>query len=197
MIFDWMQGDNVSGGGSCDYPTEANVLEGVQFGSGTYTGTLKKYSVSTDANDPRRQRIMDVLETRLATILTTNGYKTNIGSNVQSWKDTPWESGGLPCVEIRDTEESVDNSAINEWWHSLEVEIRVFTTGSAADDSLRLAEADVIQAMGTDREVSTLAEDTIKSADPVPIEVVHGGKKYFGSMLRFTVEYSTDPFSAY
>ncbi len=51
MIIDWNQGDVISGGGGCDYPAASNVLSGVVYGYGAYTGTLVltcDYPVETD-----------------------------------------------------------------------------------------------------------------------------------------------------
>jgi len=203
MIFDWHQGEFVTvSGGECDYPSEVNVLAGVEYGGGAYTGTLKKYSVTTDANDPLRQRIMDILTTRLATITTGNGYKTNAGNTIYNWKKTPLPDPATspskyPCITYEDSGDVPEDLAVGEWVHSMGVTLRAFAAGSTAEETLRLVRADLLQCIGADLYMSTLADDTRLEAPPSDIEVEHYEKRTAGIQVTIIIEFSTHRFSDY
>jgi len=52
--------------------------------------------------DSIQRQIMDKIETRLATVLISGGFKTDIGTNVFQWKTKAWESQEMPGVSFKD-----------------------------------------------------------------------------------------------
>ena len=157
----------------------------------------QSYAVTTDPNDSVRQRIVDVIDTRLQTITTGNGYTTDAGNNVKEWQENPFEKGDQQGIDFRDVGEEIEDSAVGEQWHTLYVEVRAFGYGSTATDDGRKVIADIIQCMGTDLEMSTLAEDTRIVAAAEDFEVEHEDRRYAGILLRFAIEYATDRFDVY
>ena len=49
--------------------------------------------------DSKRQRIVDAMKTRMATILTAGGYATNLGANVREW-ETHIQQDDIPAAGI-------------------------------------------------------------------------------------------------
>ena len=187
-----------STGTACDYPTEANVLKDVVYDNGNLKGTLEKYSVETDPNDPKRQRIVDVLDTRLKTILTSKGYKTNLGNNVFRWRDmdaNPFDPDTeLPGINYADSDhdpiqtshgpESVE--------HGLMIEMVLMAN---TEDEIRLARADISVAMGADIRFSDLAQDLSLEVDAS--NVAHDGDKIWSTKMTYIIIYTTGRFDPY
>ena len=144
-----------------DYPPITDVLLDIDYAEGTLTGTLNRYAVITDPADPMRTRIMDTLEARLATITTANGYKTEMGAHISRWRDTerkPITVAELPACNFADeadapTQESHGPSSVI---HAISVIFNLFADSEA---NVRLAWADLEQALGADTGLSTLADD--------------------------------------
>lgn len=172
---------------------EADVLLDVQYGTdGTeFTGTLLRYAVPTNPGDTVRQRIMDVVETRMGTILTSNGYKTNAGQNVYVWREEGIAPAKRPAIEIRDVDVEKFNDTIGEVENHLTVQISISTAESAsAMDQLRDIASDVVKAVGTDVNWSALAQDTELIAEPTDIEKLT--QKALAATLSMVIIFITD-----
>jgi len=144
---------------------------------------------------PIRQQLMDAVNTQLKTILTANGYNSQLGRNVFEWREASLEGDELPGIVYRDREEAAAVT-IGAHEHRLVLEVVVMLSGEEAPTLVRQMIADVITCIGTDRQWSTLAEDTAPFNDE-EIEIEHGGKKYAGISLKFVITYQTLPFDPY
>lgn len=184
--------------GTYEPADEADVLLDVQYGAdGTeFTGSLLRYAVPTDASDTLRQRIMDTIETRMGTILVSNGFKTNVGQNVFPWSELGINNTKLPALIIRDVDDDPDQEVIRIVDNILTVQVIALTTKSAtSEQEVREIIADVIKAVGVDETWGDLAEFTL--LPPAGMEALQLEKKLFGSQIDLVVEYTTgrfDPF---
>jgi hypothetical protein len=190
MLIDWDQG--VILGGTADYPAAADVKAGVIYGSGAYTGT---FGTGT-SGDPIRQRIMDAVKARFALILISNGYNTDVGSNVFEQKAEPFQESEIPGMNIRESE-TPKMDTVGAEVHPMVFEVFAIDNGDASPAALRNIWADIIIAIGLDRTWGGLAQDTslpeVGTADTVIAE-----KTVAGARISFTVTYSTglmDPYA--
>lgn len=108
-----------------------------------------------------RQQIVDAIETRLKTILVTNGYQTNAGQKVFPWRLTVLGDADLPALCIYDTDCNIsDVGTIGYFTHELQVDIEAIVTGSASRTDVRKMLEDIFKAIGVDRTWGNLAEHT-------------------------------------
>jgi hypothetical protein len=116
-----------------------------------------------------RQQIMDKIESRLGTILVSNGYQTDIGNNVFPWLlSTP---ASLPAVVFRDMRRDV-TAHIESCLSTVTVETEVFGAAGFTDDDIRAMIKDVVNAFGTDTTWDGLALDTDLVSDNVVIDTL-------------------------
>jgi hypothetical protein len=96
-----------------------------------------------------RQTIIDAVDYRLKTILTANGYNTDIGENARPWIDEPAEQAELPRVEYRDTDVdiNIENEPDNVHTCKLAITGEVIMSGATAIEEARKAETDLLQAI--------------------------------------------------
>jgi len=145
--------------------------------------------------DSIRQTIMAAFEDRLQTILTANGYQTNLGSNVFEWRGTALEDSELPAVIYRDM---ADTTALTfgRQEHKLRVDLDIFTNSTA--DVMRKLIADIHTCMASpDTTLGGLAEDISPVSDET-IQTEHEDKKYFGISLKVIIQFVTkiwDPYT--
>lgn len=103
--------------------------------------------------DSLRQKIVDAIIVRMSSILTTNGYVTNIGSNVHDWR-TQLHEDELPAVSVCDlTAEIVTPDGVSNprrVAHRLGVQIRIHAVRNETPANIRAMIADVTRAIGTD-----------------------------------------------
>lgn len=148
--------------------------------------------------DSIRQQIMDALVVRLRTILTADGYETNLGLNITEWRTTDVQVSELtsnPVADVRDVSESVVISGGNEI-HSLEVEITAYVLGSTMQTGTRDVIADIDAAIGTDPTFDGL----VQKLPPVGNESVRTEQKdrKVGSVdINLTLDYVTGRFSPF
>ena len=97
--------------------------------------------------DSIRQQIFDALILRLRTISVANNYKTVLGSNVYEHKTTAWEASQLPGLDVQEGDEAVNSQG--EWhFFTLTIEINIAVSGTASQQDVRKAIADVTQGVG-------------------------------------------------
>lgn len=112
--------------------------------------------------DSKRQRIVDAIKTRMATILTTGGYETNLGQNVREWEswiqqeDIP--SAGvlsvcdLPAVAASPEQARSERVVTGVTMWLMPVQFRIFLKrDNAVHANLRKAIKDVNRAIRQDR----------------------------------------------
>lgn len=154
--------------------------------------------------DIHRQRLVDEVDTRLKTILTTNGYLTNLGRNVKHWYTGTLSEDALA---YRDVDLSPgDGGAYNTdfWILTFNVEVAL-VSGTATPEMARKVFADIYKALGTDDlwtiSVGDPAED-VELATATRylgdvMEVEHEQQKIFSPTLSFAIDFNTtvfDPF---
>lgn len=112
--------------------------------------------------DSKRQRIVDAIKTRMATILTANGYDTDLGLNVREWEswvqqeDIP-DDGVISICDLPAVAASSDQAraervvtGVTVWL--MPVQFRIFLKRDAAvHANLRTAIKDVNRAIRQDR----------------------------------------------
>lgn len=144
----------------------------------------------------KRQQIVDAVETRLKTIKTANGYTTNLGDKVFTWKPSPISSDNdLPCITIRDTANQRDSgtTAMWRWRLTLEIEIAC-SSGTTTDDTLRKMLEDVYKAIGTDPLFGGLAALSTE-ANEDRMEIFKEEKTFGGATVEIVIPYDCARFS--
>lgn len=133
----------------------------------------------------RRQKIVDALVLKMATIKTTNDFLTNIGENCFEWYEKRLDEKQYPAVIIRDTDSDCKDSSSNTFEHTLKIEIDIATKGKKPMVDMRKAMADVLKAFGSFQSESSRvcqykgSESLIDQKDYT----------YGGTRLVFFVEY--------
>jgi hypothetical protein len=142
----------------------------------------------------KRQSLVTALDTRLKTLLTTGGYETNLGQNVQWYRQEPFTEteSGISC---EDSEPAPEWLGVGVHLHRLTVAINVVLPAGAAAPEIRKAAADVVKAIGTDLTFGGLAEDCVLGEMPMAVgqEAVRSG----GTVINLVIEYTTEPWNAY
>lgn len=109
----------------------------------------------------KRQPIVDAIRTRLATILMTNGYNTDLGLHVFEWKVTAFADSDLPAVAFRDTDPKIRELTGGMQDVSLPVDFIIgAASGATTMQVIRAAIEDVLSAINSDFTWGGLAWDT-------------------------------------
>lgn len=155
----------------------------------------------------RWQNIVTAVDTQMKTILTTNGYQTNLGQHVVVWRAAPIEEGETSFLNIRDLWEVKADDVIkgsnnlDNWFLVFELEI-VAAPGSTTPETVRKGVADVHKAIGaaaatkwgiTGTNGAGLVETYLgvpEGLQPaVKINVEHAERKISGAAIYFFVHY--------
>ena len=142
-----------------------------------------------------RQQIVTAFDTRMKTIKTTAGYKTNLGASVFEWLEAPLQESDPISLVYRDLQDTVVR-AIGCHTHTLTMQIVLIIPAAATAAQVRNAIADVISCVGTDVTWSNLAQDTSVISDE-EIEIEHQNRKIAGVSLKSEIEYTTAPYDPY
>lgn len=144
--------------------------------------------------DSKRQQLISALDTRLKTVLASGGYETDLGQNVQWYRQEPFAEteSGISC---EDTESAPEWIGAGVQLRRLSVEIRIAMPAGVAMADLRKGIADVVKAVGTDLTFGGLAEDCILGE--VPSEVEEASARAGGAIVNLVVEYTTEPWNPY
>jgi hypothetical protein len=150
-------------------------------------------------SDSKRQQIINAIDTRLKTILTTGGYNTNAGWHVDPWLPETSEIADSIALVYRDPDEN--NSAATEGslgYHrhqlNIEIEIRV-AAGSVTVATARKVLADIETAIGTDPKWSALAIGTYPGSNK--IETAQNSNIVSRATMNFTITYQTKAWNPY
>lgn len=150
----------------------------------------------------QRQDIMDAVAIQLATISAANGYQTEIGANVNTWRPKlldgayiPFETAELPAIMLADRRCESKYLDFETHEHRLAVEIEARVQGGAtSDDSLRLILDDIRRAISIDPTWGARAIDTEPQSDEFAI--VQGDQTFGGVLINITIIYQTGPWAA-
>lgn len=121
--------------------------------------------------DSIRQSIMTALDTRLKTIKTTAGYKTNAGNNVFDWLDRDLADTELDAIVYRDPANEILQETFNQINNRVRVEIEVKTkSASTTGAQVRKLIEDVYKAIGTDETFGGLAHEAQPVSENIDIQ---------------------------
>lgn len=145
-------------------------------------------NVFSTPGDNLRQQVFAAVKAGVETVLTTNGYATNIGAHVFEWKAEPWDpENDVPGVDLRD-EDAGEILTVGEELHRLKVHCRCAFEGNATSSEVRKVIADLTTLIGLDPSWGGLAQDTGRvSADLAEID--QGEHTAMGVDAVFEVEY--------
>ena len=100
--------------------------------------------------DTLRQQIVDAIKTQLEGILISNGFATDVGTNVMEWLASPLDPEfELPALILRDLDEPVEEHTRHASRHerSLHIQVQIVATGDTPASAYRLMLADVEHAI--------------------------------------------------
>lgn len=182
-----------------NYPAEEETLLNVVYGNeNQFTGTLLKFGVDTDPNDPLRQRIVDTVLARMATILISGGFKTDGGTNVFDWQEFALDMGRFPegVYTFRDMDNDPIQATVGLVDNFLQCSVTAYAPpGSTSKAQGRLMIADFIQMVFADETWGGLAFDTqIPDEEP---EFEQLAEEQWAATLPFIIEFTTPRGSAY
>jgi hypothetical protein len=136
----------------------------------------------------KRQAIVDAIRGRLATILSSNGYNTDIGGHVFEWKVTAFADADFPAVAFRDTDPTIRELTGGMQEVSLPVEFIVgIASGASTMQVMRAAIEDVLAAINQDWTWGGLAWDT--SIDTIETFAEQEGRLAGLAKIGTTVKY--------
>ena len=150
-----------------------------------------------DVTDLRTQ-ILVAIGTRLLTILTANGYETELGENVFVWRDLtrePFASSELSGIAYNDVSDESEPLTFEKELHRLTVEMTIGASGETVESTLRLIAADLEVALNTDRTFGALAMESLLGTNEIAIE--HVENKIGILTVPLNIEYTTlvgDPY---
>jgi len=143
------------------------------------------------------QDIIDAVNVKLIAILTTGGYVTNLGTNVNWWRDLenkPFQASELPAANCKDSISDVSSMAMNVDGYQITILIEIVCATIAV---VRSAIADVIIALKAGGTWGGLAYNTeIMSSE---CEVEQKENKYFSTTLSVEIYFNTvqgDPYTS-
>lgn len=139
--------------------------------------------------DSIRQQIISSVDTRFKTILTTNGYQTDIGANVFDWRAEALEDSNLPALIYRDIQCSTEISNISSYTHKMTVEAIAVVANDTPVAIIRQIIADIDEAIGVDDRWGNLAVLTERISDESGIEI--DDKKYAGCRITMVITFRT------
>lgn len=139
--------------------------------------------------DSIRTQIISKIDTRFKAILITGGYATNLGSNINWWKDlenNPFQSSELPAANLKDSICDPVPHTMGIDRHEMDMECQTFAGTIGA---IRSIIADIEKAICSDRKWTNLAFDTELLTDE--IDVIQLENKFFGANVPFMVSFLT------
>jgi len=125
-----------------------------------------------------RDSVVDAVETRLAAIQVSGGYRTDLGGRLRTWQTTPPDWSDLPVLLVSDPTDEMGKPAYNLVRHTLTTTVEALLPGGTALATLREYAADILEAVGADPTWSGLAigtRATTVEIDPGEINRVNAG----------------------
>jgi hypothetical protein len=153
--------------------------------------------------DSIRQKIIDAVAARFASITTGNGYETNIGSKVYVWRNleaSPLDANDLPAINIRDPKCETQQQTSGVHTHMLHIEAVVMASKSTTESkTVRKMIADVTKAVGVDRQWTVSSVKLAFDTDPVKDEttIEQHGDITGAAKISFIIKFRTRSFDPY
>ena len=154
-----------------------------------------------------RQQIVDAIDARMKQIapghvftLPSGPYTCGTqlanapdgGPGVYQWRKVPYSKNQVPALEFRDTDAPTKPGPSTQHEHELQVGLVVFFAGGTADESGRIALADIVAAIGSDPKWGGLARWT--DIDETNVDMDQAGDVIGGVQVNCTVTYRTPLF---
>lgn len=147
--------------------------------------------------DSIRQQIVTAIETKLKTILTTNGYETNLGNNVYEFWEVPLEVEELPGVIWKDKSEISTPLVSDLQERLLTIECILQAVGADAPKQLRKMIADIEKAIKSNIQWNNLAIDSDAVSMTEAFEMEHKDRRIGACRIEFVVKYRTVYLNSY
>lgn len=140
-----------------------------------------------------RQKLVEAVDARLKTILTTGGYETNIGANVFWWR-ARLDPNSLPAIACRDRQHQ-EVATAGAWRRTLMIDMEIYLAPASAPDTvMRQALADIETAIGSDVTFGGLAEDT-QYIEGEHMSLDDHENVIVASGFFVAIEYTTEPWN--
>jgi len=142
---------------------------------------------------PKSQRIITEIVTRLQTILTTNGYQTDIGTNVEDSRPNWDEEADLPAISVFEgrTASHEGPDSRRKTIHEMPVAIKVFLKRGTSAANARTAISDVKKAiLGT----GTQSNNYLAERWPITVDNQTGGLAMVTAETGHFIEYAEGTF---
>lgn len=151
--------------------------------------------------DSKRQKLVDAIVARMQTILTINGYATNIGQTVADW-NVHWQQAELPAISVCDlpanpADSSQDGKLDRTIW-LMPVQIRIYAVKDADPSNVREMVKDVQRAIRQDPQfkVSTVPLAMQSWPESEGFMIPEDSFEIDGGVLQFMVQFITRKFDA-
>lgn len=139
--------------------------------------------------DPVRVQIMAAVAARIATILTANGYRTNLGADVHEWEEKPLDPNESTLqIQYRDETEDRVQDTVGEEEMTLDLVLRIRTSQALPTSVMRSCVADVVAALYVDRTFGGLADD-IQPDGAVKMDKGEKADTVVGAEMKFKIPY--------
>ncbi len=150
--------------------------------------------------DTKQQKIIDEIVARMQTILTTNGYETNIGVNVEDSRTNWDEADDLPAISVFDgtTQAAEAPDTHSKTIHIMPVMIKCFLkAGATPAAEARSALRDIYAAINTDDRwtVNNVGLAMITREKSHAIERAENTYEITGAVVEIEVMYITQKFN--
>lgn len=141
-----------------------------------------------------RDQIMSAVDTKLRQILVTNGYATDLGNHVFSWRLSAIPDTERPAVAFRDVSREITQH-VAAHLYKLTIEFEAFPLSTSTDPAgdIRLFIQDVVKAVGTDVTWGGLAIDTVVTGDSVQLDAA--GTAIKSGLITAIITYRGGEFS--
>lgn len=136
-----------------------------------------------------RQRLMNDLDIRLATITGLNGFTSNLGNQLTRWRAADFEAANVEALDYRDTtEEAIQAGTVEERTLSIVMDVKV--KGNTSDDILRAAIGDISQAVYETPKFSTFVY-RLTPMGTTGFDIGQANEKFGSATLEFDIIYKT------
>jgi hypothetical protein len=139
-----------------------------------------------------RKNIIDELETGLKTIIQSNGYRTDIGNTVYTWKEIPINQDETQSLIIKDPINRNESPGYFNHEQVIEINVEIFYSGTDPVSLVRDTIADVYEWCGKNQQLNGNSERIEYVSDTIESE--HLEQITAAGLLRLDVYYITNAF---
>jgi hypothetical protein len=140
-----------------------------------------------------REQIMNAYEDQLQLIVAGATYNSNLGANINEWKETPFAETVTLGLIYKDTQDSIAQTFGNQE-HDLTVDNEILIVGTAT--TMRQVIADVTKCLGANLTLGGLCEDMIPISTE-SVECEHANRKAFWVTIKIIIQFVTANWNPY